>query len=198
MSNICNYDMKVIGKKENVEEFIKVIQANYDYNKNAFSFDRHLWRVFEADVIETDLREDDNFVAIIAGSCAWSVYTSMTAKEQSYYDDNKIRKDKKENKGSCLENESKKLNLNIEIFSIETDIGFQEHYIIKNGEFIFDDCKDYAEYSALWFDDSEEKDSIELLENLNEKFNTNYNYNEIDKSIVYEFGGVENYGEYSI
>ena len=198
MPNICCYDMKVVGKKENVEEFIKVIQANYDYNKNEFSFDRHLWRVFEANIIDTELREDGNFVAMITGNCAWSVYTSMTAEEHSYYDDYKIRKDGKKNKGSCLENESKNLNLNIEVFSTETDIGFQEHLIIKNGETIINNCKDYADYSASWFDDNEEKDSIELLEDLNQKFNTNYKYNEIDKSTIYEFGGIENYGEYTI
>ena len=174
MSNYCSFELKAVGKKENLIKLHEIMNRRYNCTEND---EEHLWRVFEANIIDTELREDGNFVAIITGNCAWSVYSSMTAEEHSYYDDYKIRKDGKKNKGSCLENESKNLNLNIEVFSTETDIGFQEHLIIKNGELIINNCKDYADYSASWFDDNEEKDSIELLEDLNQKFNTNYKYN---------------------
>ena len=75
MPNYCSYDMKVKAKnKENLLEFIKIIQSDYDYDNNKFTAARHLWRVFEADCEEDEIEEsEDCFSIIIYGNCAWSV-----------------------------------------------------------------------------------------------------------------------------
>ena len=53
MPNYCTYKMKVVGDKENVEEFIKIMQSDYDYRKMEFDHEKHMGgRVFEANVDE--------------------------------------------------------------------------------------------------------------------------------------------------
>ena len=51
MPNYCDYEMKVKGKRENVEEFVKVIKTDYKYDDVGnckCEAGRHLWRIFEA------------------------------------------------------------------------------------------------------------------------------------------------------
>lgn len=142
MPNYCGYDMKVIGVKEKVEEFIKVLKADYSYSNNNFSFDRHMFRVFDAAVYDEEIN-DDNYIAYINGNCAWSVATCMF--ENGYY------KDVKERfpdifRGTTVVDESKKLQLKIEIFSEECGMCFQEHYLIDNGNIKIDESVDWQEY----------------------------------------------------
>ena len=42
--------------------------------------------------------------------------------------------------GTCLQEQSR--NCEIEIFSEELDMEFSEHYYLKNGKLVLDDCKD--------------------------------------------------------
>ena len=89
MPNLCMYSMCVKGKKEKVEEFIKVIKAYYDYGTMEFGFSRHLFRVFEADCDEIEDLGNNVYQAIIGGNCAWSVSTCMF--ENGYYNNIKKR-----------------------------------------------------------------------------------------------------------
>lgn len=89
MPNLCMYSMCVKGAKEKVEEFLKVIQADYDYGTMEFSHDRHLFRVFEACCNGIEELSDNRYQAIIDGDCAWSVHTCMF--EDGYYSDIKGR-----------------------------------------------------------------------------------------------------------
>ena len=77
MPNICLYSMCVKGKRKNVEEFIKVIKADYNYNTMQFSYDRHLFRVFEAHYEEIESLGRGMCQAVISGDCAWSVSSCM-------------------------------------------------------------------------------------------------------------------------
>ena len=108
MPNYCYYSMCVKGKRENIEEFIKVIQSGYNYDTMEFDYDRHLFRVFEAyyEIIE-DLGDGLSQV-IINGNCAWSVNSCMF--EDGYYGRWKS-KYKDDFRGTTLPIESKRLNL---------------------------------------------------------------------------------------
>lgn len=153
MPNYCNYSMYVKGKKEKVEEFIKVIQADYDYNIMKFGYDRHLFRVFEAECDGAEELGDDEWAAIINGYCAWSVASCMF--EDGYYKDCKERF--KENfRGTTLIKESENLNLEIEVFSEEGGCCFQEHYRIRYGVLELDECEDWYEYDLDEFEYKEE------------------------------------------
>jgi hypothetical protein len=45
MPNYCNYSMRVVGKqRKNVEEFIKIMNADYNYGTMEFNSDRHMFQ----------------------------------------------------------------------------------------------------------------------------------------------------------
>ena len=155
MPNYCNYSMCVVGAKENIEEFIKVIQADYNYGNMTFSYDRHMFRVFEAECDEIEERLNGSYQAIINGYCAWSVASCML--EDGYYNSMK-EKHPLDFRGTTLLIESKKLNLDIEVYSEETGCCFQEHYVIIKGDFVRDECVDWVE---IWVDDYKTKEEAE-------------------------------------
>ena len=64
MPNYCYAEVWVKGRKECVDEFERVLTADYNYTTNTFSHKPHLWRIFEVnylDYIQTGL-----FVCILA------------------------------------------------------------------------------------------------------------------------------------
>ena len=155
MPNYCNYSMCVVGKKENIEEFIKVIQADYNYGAMEFSYDRHMFRVFEAVCDEIEERFDGRYQVIINGYCAWSVASCML--EHGYY--REFKKDYGSNfRGTTLPIESERLNLDIEVFSEESGMCFQEHYIISNGDI---ECEECIEWEEVWIEEFETKEEAE-------------------------------------
>ena len=167
MPNYCYYQMKVVGKKENVEEFIKVMQADYDYSEMKFSFDRHMGgRVFEAYVDEFKEIEKGNYAALISGDCAWSVVCCMFDGALTYHNDLKTRHP--ENcKSTTIPIESENLDLDIEIFSEESGMCFQEHYLVRKGVIEIDDCVDYNEYYVEEYatkEEAEEELEIEITD----------------------------------
>jgi len=155
MSNPCFYSMKVKGAKEDVEEFIQVIKADYNYDTMEFSFDRHLQRVFDAEEEELIANDDNTYSVFISGECAWSVIVCML--DDGYYVDMKARLGDKF-RGTTLEIESKRLNLAIEVFSEECGMEFQEHCIAKNGVLEVYECVDWNEY---FLDEYETKEEAE-------------------------------------
>lgn len=181
MPNFCSYEMKVKGAKEKVEEFIKVIQSHYDYYKQIFDFDRHLYRVFEADTVEMEEEEEGVWSVIIYGDCAWSVYSCMMEGEHTYYNDNKDAhvimlngiSQEIPSRGTSLIKESKNLGLVIEVYSEESGVGFQEHYIIDNGEVLVDKCVEYREY--YW-----DKDEFPTIESFNKEYELDVQEDDFD------------------
>lgn len=156
LSNCCYYSMKVKGTKEEVEEFIQVVKADYDYNTMEFSFDRHLQKVFTAEDDDIEVIDSNTCSVIICGECAWSVAVCML-EDDGYYDDMKARLGDKF-RGTTLEIESERLNLDIEVFSEECGMCFQEHYLIKHGMVEIEDCVDWNEY---FLDEYETKEEAE-------------------------------------
>lgn len=124
--------MHVRGKKENIERLLKIMT---DYEEP-----RHFWRVFTADA---DFYEPDPqgiTIAHIFGDCAWSVYSCMMTGECTYANDVDT---------SCqtgLQDESKRLELELELYSDECGFAFQEHYHFNQGEEIANECVDCVHY----------------------------------------------------
>lgn len=166
MPNFCDYEMRVRGKKENVEKFIDIIKCNYDYSKKEFTSDRHLSRVFEANSCwkdeEYELHEyEDGTVAdVIYGYCAWSVYSCMMEGERTYYRDLKERY-KDESRVTSLIECSKDLDLDIEAFSEELGFEFMEHFLIRKGVVEIDDCVEYKETYNKETDEYETEGGLE-------------------------------------
>lgn len=156
MPNYCDYEMRVVGKKENVEEFTKVMTANYDYYKMEFSYDRHMGgRVFEANTWAFEKMDNDVWAAMIDGYCAWSVHSCMFDGGHTYYNDLKsIYKEKC--RSTTIPIEAERLDLGVEVFSKECGMGFQEHYIVRKGEITTDECVDYIEYYVEEYNTKEE------------------------------------------
>lgn len=182
MPNLCSYSMKVKGTPENVQEFIKIIQANYSYEngvcvdfKTKEPIERHLWRVFDADIFE-DKTENNVRSVILNGSCAWSVYSCMCSGRHTYQSDNP------DGNGTTLKNESVRLNLSIEVFSEEPGCCFMEHMVFVNGREIIGDCIEWNEYYTGDF---------ETVEEFNAEYNTDFTQKEFENEEYLCTGGID-------
>lgn len=171
MPNYCDFDMKIVGERKNIEEFIAVLNSHYDYEPvspdhirgktyplvhqppspiyyttNGYRLakltgPRHMFRVFEA-YVDRDL--DEVNASYINGYCAWSVYSCMFKGGCTYYNDFIKGYDNKYIgfMGTTLPDESRRLNLKIEVYSEESGCAFMEHFLIDNGEILIEDCVD--------------------------------------------------------
>lgn len=173
MPNYCYYSMCVKGSKKNVEEFIKVMQADYNYSEKHFTFDRHMFRVFSAYADEVERDKGNVYSTVINGDCAWSVSTCMF--EGNYYNSLKERYPD-EFRGTTLLRESKRLKLNIEVYSEESGCCFQEHYVIMDGDLIVDECVEWEEYSLDEYETKEEAERELEITITDEEWSDNEGY----------------------
>ena len=134
MPNICLYEMKAVGKKENVDKLVEIM--NNDYNAT------HMWRIFSADTNIISEPTDNPYSIIIYGDCAWSVYSCMFDGPHTYQNANKNH----DKNGTDIITLSKELQLDIEIFSEESGMCFAEHYMIIKGNLEIDESTDFIEY----------------------------------------------------
>lgn len=108
MANNCMFDMNIKGDKAAIDEFVGMMRSG------------GLGRVFSADV---DPLSDPDDVDI-SGDCAWSLISAF-------------RLDETGPGGRPQESrflaEAKRLHLDIEAYSDEIGMGFEEHLVVKNG-----------------------------------------------------------------
>lgn len=163
MANSCNFVMKLNGKTKNVEEMINfIVRDALEVNEDRY-FEGWLKNIkFE---IEDDLI-DGTSVAFVTGECKWSVIVSLLGVENSYYYDSK-KKFGGELNVTCIEIESKRYDLDIEIYSSEYDAGFEEHYLIKKGELLIKECLKAWQLDRMYFED---EDLTDELKEIVEKF----------------------------
>ena len=173
MPNLCFYSMCVKGKKENIEEFIKVMEAGYDYGTMKFDYDRHMFRVFEAYYDDIEQIDENVYQVTISGDCAWSVASCMM--KDGYYSDVKKRYPN-EFKGTYLQSESLRLELDIEVYSEESGACFQEHYIIRNGDIEVEECVDLYEYYIREYNTKEEAEENLDVEITDEEWRSGEEY----------------------
>lgn len=129
MPNYATYEARILGDEENVMKVVEIFQReNYQDGE-------HMFRIFEADLFDDALQESERVkgkhVAIITGYCAWSLATCMFRDQSSYYS----HPDASSNAIDITEI-SKKYDVEVEMYSEEEGIGFEEYYYIKNGKIL--------------------------------------------------------------
>lgn len=169
MPNLCYYEMKIKGTKENCEQWVRKMES-YDEPD-------HFFRMFSP--IECDGEgTDDDYSMKIWGDCAWSLESCCRS---GYTNEDLFAKN------------TKALNLDMEVFSQEEGCEFQEHYIYKKGECICDECVDWEEYyyDTCEFDTFEKfKTEYDLPSDLTE--------DDLDEGEYYHVGGFEDWGVFEI
>ena len=171
MPNLCSYSMRIKGDKANVYEFHKRMG---DYNLPS-----HLWRMFETDIYEENCNLDGTITISVSGSCAWSIESCCRASGYSGGVD-------------LLEVNSEELNLEIECWSDESGMCFQEHYHYKNGKCLVDDC---VEWNEFYYD----VDEYESFEDFKKECGLPDHVTEKDLDCgFYAVGGFDNYCEFKI
>ena len=155
MPNICYAEIQVTGRKECIEEFGKILKAHYNYDTNEFSHKPHFWRVF--DVYEDDMRHIEGLIYTekFTIDCAWSIETCMTNSPFGYNADDRHDPDK-EYFGTTLDQEAKRLKLDIEIWSSETGMEFTEHVHYRDTEELDRSCQGYDCYYIDDYEDYED------------------------------------------
>lgn len=153
MPNICTASLVVKGRKDCVDEFIRILKSEWDPETKLFTHYPRFCRIFDTEIFEYFSIDALYYVASINFTCAWSVYSCMMKGEDTYYNDHPD--DEKEIKVTNLEDISKKYNLDIQIWSDEPGFGFEEHYHIVSGTFLT--FKEY-EYDIISLDDFKEYD----------------------------------------
>ena len=165
MANYCDYEMRIVGEKENVNKLISYLKADYRYTGDNWKLekctaDKHFFRVFEANHDEDydEIKENGLFEAFVYGDCAWSVESCMFDAEYGYIGDklygtyyfdckNDGRVNNEDFRGTHMVEATKDLNLTVEIYSREPGACFMEHFIVDKGNIITqENCKWYEVY----------------------------------------------------
>ena len=86
MANLCEFDMRIAGSRENVGELISLLKYEGKGKLKGFG------RTYEVCVVN-EWEEDGLSYADIAGDCAWSVLTSLieTASDENLITESKAR-----------------------------------------------------------------------------------------------------------
>lgn len=146
MANKCIYEMKVKGNKDKIEKLLSYLKADYRYDDIKLlecTADKHFFGIFKCEVIKKE-KNNGFYEYILSGICAWSVKYCMFKDDYSFHS-SYMKLNKNNFKGTTLVEESRILNLDIEIFSEEMVSEFMEHFLIKKGEILINDCINYTE-----------------------------------------------------
>ena len=141
MANICDFSMMVKGEKENIEQFIDMMQQ-----KGTVWMGRGAV-IHSQDMEETELCEI--YRCQIDGETKWSIQSSMVSNAISM----RTEPDKWEFGDTdkttltfvTLFEACEQLQLDMEVYSEECGCGFQEHYVFVDGNLVAEECVDYTE-----------------------------------------------------
>lgn len=128
MANVCSFDMKVVGRYQDVCNFYSCLQGVDEFEDSQMST-----RIYDADCWEVNDADTENSFMLISGSCAWSVVTAFIDRSSSPDEPTAV-------------SFSKDCNLSLEFFSEECGLEFAEHYIIKDGKILVEEEVKYSEY----------------------------------------------------
>ena len=148
MANICSFSMCVRGTHENIKKF---------YNAMSQDGDLYMGRGADARI----LYEDEEGRALIDGWCKWSVQSAMIDNAISMRREPNMwawgkNVDASKLKFITLWEACAKWNLDMEVYSEEPGCGFQEHYLVIDGQVVYEDCVEYNEYDLDDYDTKEE------------------------------------------
>lgn len=162
--------MRIKGINNNVFEFYNRMT---DYEKP-----NHLYRMFSADICEEHKGENGITSIDVSGDCAWSIESCCRTGYTGGVD--------------LLKVNSEELGLEIEIWSEESGMCFQEHYLYKHGQCLIDSCVDWQE---IYYD----KYEYETFEEFREDWKLPSDVTEKDLlDGCYYVGGFDNYCEFCI
>ena len=160
MGNYCKFSLRIAGKKADVEKVCVFINEHtYESPVTSIPLDPE----FE----ENSEYETDFYVEGGVKNSICSAWNMDKFKPSSIFTDTSgVTSDMMKEIYANIENRringpsllDIKGDYNIEIFSEEVANGFQEHYIIKGGEVILDDCREFYNY---YEDDDETKSFID-------------------------------------
>lgn len=151
MANLCDFEMRVKGRNINMKKFMDALTQ-----KNNIYIGRGADACIDYDDEEDESEEN---TATVSGYCKWSIWSSLIDNAVS------MRKTPKawyHEKGEenltfiTLIEASTIYDLDIEVFSSEPGVGFEEHYYIEKGNMINDECVDYTEIYVGEFETKEE------------------------------------------
>lgn len=171
MPNICYAEIQVTGRKESIEEFERILNADYNYTTNEFSHKPHFWRIFDCYAMDMIHIEGLIYTQNFAIECAWSVDCCMGDGPFSYHETNNKDTDK-ERFDITLSEAARKLDLDIEIWSQEPGMCFTEHIHNRRGEELDNVCQDYNCTYLDYYDTYEEfcDDLKEIMESQEEYY----------------------------
>lgn len=136
MANLCSFEMKVVGKKENIEHFY-----------NALIQEDNIWIGRGADATIEEMTDDGAF---IVGYCKWSILSALVDNAISMRNTPErwtFTEEEKESLSFATLLEATKLwDLTMEVYSEEPGIGFQEHFLFQKGVSLLNECVDYSEF----------------------------------------------------
>ena len=141
MANMCDFSMKVIGNsKESIETF---------YNMLSQKGTVYMGRGAEA-VMQDIEAVDGRYTTKIEGWCKWSIRASLVLDAISMRNHpemwtfgNTVKKDTL--KFLTLYEACEELALDMEVFSEEPGMEFQEHVLFRHGVIEIDACVNYTE-----------------------------------------------------
>lgn len=173
MANSCYFLMKIAGKEENVQTFIRMLQHTGEYARQ-----NGLGRISSFEIDEDTIeRSPDNgqyYSVEGQGDCDWSLKTAL----QDY-------------KSRDLLKEVKRLGLFVEAYSSEPGCEFQEHLLIDRGKLLVSDCIDYEEYFVEDMDESQIQKLLQDKGITREELMSSVNSNG-----DYCVGGFHNFGDF--
>jgi hypothetical protein len=149
MANICDFVMRVKGKRENIEKFYNTMHQNGN--------------VYMGRGAEAEINYEDNDIAEINGWCKWSVVSalidnaiSMRTEPGKWYFGANFNFSKTQ--FVTLIEACRRWDIDMEVYSEESGCAFQEHYMVVDGDLVIDECVEWNEYCI---DDYETKEEAE-------------------------------------
>ncbi len=149
MANLCNFEMKIVGERKNIESFIGAMQQAGDV---------FMGRGAQLDTI--DYYDEDGYAKVI-GVCKWSLEAALTLNAIDMRENPRNWGDFKKDKDGnfvlfhfdeidvtfvTLEEACKKFDVTIEAFSSEPGCCIAEHYIVTPEGTKVHHFSDYFEY----------------------------------------------------
>ena len=134
MANICDFTLAVVGTINHVKMFENILK-NKDRNK------RYFMGIEIYDETEPEIK-DSYCKKIYYGECRWSAAACFRDMDHSYYNDE--YKNDPTTKATCIEKVSQELNLEVEIYGMESGWAFIEYSHIQDGV-VLEDTEGYYE-----------------------------------------------------
>lgn len=145
MANLCNFIMRVRGKREDIEQFYDAMSQN--------------GKIYMGRGASAEINYEDDGVAEIHGWCKWSVVSALIDNAISMRTEPSrwsFDEDVNELEFVTLIEACQRWNVDMEVYSEESGCCFQEHFMVVNGELVIDECVEWNEYCIDDFDTKEE------------------------------------------